>query len=345
MNQRPAEDAQIFPGGDMKRSASELDLEELLNQTVAPEIAEKDEKIGQIRTPRARVFASTGSVFALEDDGDVCAGDLSFPFRNRELLNGFSSCGLTDNLPWSHNVYTKHSSISVTTDSQSSICVGSPTSTAKPTGRDLQAMGANSGGSSPESDDDDMETEIGQCEQSGDPTQLKRIKRMVSNRESARRSRKRKQAHLADLELQVEQLRGENANLFKRFTDATQQFKDASTNNRVLKSDVEALRAKVKLAEDLVARGSLTASVSHLLQNHLSIPQSCGTHNMCRVGNVPPTINVRGDDASYPGITVPGQNSTPGLENADAFNSNVKNGIMSDPVSCVYLQCPSNTNV
>lgn len=44
---------------------------------------------------------------------------------------------------------------------------------------------------------------------------------------------------------QVEQLRGENSSLFKNLTDATQQFKDASTNNRVLKSDVEALRAKV----------------------------------------------------------------------------------------------------
>lgn len=102
---------------------------------------------------------------------------------------------------------------------------------------------------------------------------------MVSNRESARRSRKRKQAHLADLELQVsnifpcmfylidqikieeknwnlksylcfeysqvEQLRGENASLYKQLTDASQQFGDANTNNRVLKSDVEALRAKV----------------------------------------------------------------------------------------------------
>lgn len=68
---------------------------------------------------------------------------------------------------------------------------------------------------------------------------------MVSNRESARRSRRRKQAHLADLEQQVEQLQGENSTLFKQLSDATQQFKDSTTNNRVLRSDVEALRAKV----------------------------------------------------------------------------------------------------
>nr|CAB3449024.1 unnamed protein product [Digitaria exilis] len=60
---------------------------------------------------------------------------------------------------------------------------------------------------------------------------------MVSNRESARRSRKRKQAHLADLETQVDQLRGENASLFKQLTDANQQFTTAVTDNRILKSD------------------------------------------------------------------------------------------------------------
>ncbi|MFS8017399.1 putative transcription factor bZIP family [Helianthus anomalus] len=68
---------------------------------------------------------------------------------------------------------------------------------------------------------------------------------MVSNRESARRSRKRKQAHLTNLEQQVELLRGEYSGLFKQLMSASHQFKDASTNNRVLKSEVEALRAKV----------------------------------------------------------------------------------------------------
>lgn len=44
---------------------------------------------------------------------------------------------------------------------------------------------------------------------------------------------------------QVEQLRGENSTLHRQLTDAFQQFRDADTNNRVMKSDVEALRAKV----------------------------------------------------------------------------------------------------
>ncbi|MFS8009925.1 hypothetical protein Hanom_Chr14g01291021 [Helianthus anomalus] len=43
----------------------------------------------------------------------------------------------------------------------------------------------------------------------------------------------------------VELLRGEYSDLFKQLTRASLQFKDASTNNQELKSDVEALRAKI----------------------------------------------------------------------------------------------------
>jgi FtsZ-binding cell division protein ZapB len=45
---------------------------------------------------------------------------------------------------------------------------------------------------------------------------------------------------------QVEQLKGENATLFKQLSEANQQFTTAVTDNRILKSDVEALRVKVK---------------------------------------------------------------------------------------------------
>ncbi|CAN4075794.1 unnamed protein product [Withania somnifera] len=261
---------------------------------------------------------------------DICSIDPSFTMRNQEILNGFSNCGLTEKPLWSPNITPKQSSISVTVDSQSSICAGSPTPTIimAPKVRDNQAMGATSG--SYQSDDDDVEGEVGPCEQSTDPLDIKRIRRQASNRESARRSRRRKQAHLADLENQVDQFRGENESLFKQLADATQQYKDALTNNRVLKSDVEALRAKVKLAEDMVARGSLTStSLSHLLQNYLNTPQSLSTNNnnnnnnniMCRLDNVSPTITVHAEDAW--------------IENVNAFNRNFKNGSMSDAVSCV----------
>ncbi|KAL6989791.1 Light-inducible protein cprf2 [Sarracenia purpurea var. burkii] len=77
---------------------------------------------------------------------------------------------------------------------------------------------------------------------------------MISNRESARRSRRRKQAHLTELETQVAQLRVENSSLLKRLTDISQKYNEAAVDNRVLKADVETLRAKVKMAEENLKR-------------------------------------------------------------------------------------------
>ncbi|XP_072986938.1 bZIP transcription factor RISBZ2-like [Typha latifolia] len=99
------------------------------------------------------------------------------------------------------------------------------------------------------SDDDDLEGE-----ENTDPTDVKRVRRMLSNRESARRSRRRKQAHLSDLEAQVAQLRVENSSLLKRLSDINQKYSDAAVNNRILHADVGTWRAKVRAAEETVKR-------------------------------------------------------------------------------------------
>ncbi|KAL6874032.1 hypothetical protein ACP4OV_014114 [Aristida adscensionis] len=109
-----------------------------------------------------------------------------------------------------------------------------------------------------------VDVEEGPSGRSNRPMETRRIRRMVSNRESARRSRRRKQAQLAELESQVEQLKGENATLFKQLAEANQQFTTAVTDNRILKSDVEALRVKVKMAEDMVARSAMSCGLGDL---------------------------------------------------------------------------------
>ncbi|CAN8265456.1 unnamed protein product [Cochlearia groenlandica] len=100
------------------------------------------------------------------------------------------------------------------------------------------------------------------------PTNAKRVRRMLSNRESARRSRRRKQAHLSELETQVSQLRVENSKLVKGLTDITQTFNDASVENRVLKANIETLRAKVKMAEEAVKRLTGFNPMFHTMPNH-----------------------------------------------------------------------------
>ncbi|CAI9775658.1 unnamed protein product [Fraxinus pennsylvanica] len=309
----------IFGCSDMKRSSSELALQELFPS----EDEKKTEQIGGT-------------------DDDFFAGDLSFSCKNLEMIKGLSSYSqLADNPYLPQNFSVKASKNSATIDSQSSISVGIPSSATKPKGQDNRATGASSGSSREQSDEDDQEIEAGPCEQSTNPVDSKRIKRMVSNRESARRSRRRKQAHLADLDQQVKQLQGEYETLFKQLEDATQQFKDAVTNNRVLKSNVEALRAKVKLAEDLVARGSLTSSLSHLLQNYLNTPQTFTNINIGRMDIVSPTITIQGDDiASYPGIIDSTQ-----LENSNTVNGSATNGVITDTVGCVLDMWPWESHV
>ncbi|XP_041022482.1 basic leucine zipper 9-like isoform X1 [Juglans microcarpa x Juglans regia] len=335
----------------MKRSASDqssLKVEELMRMISYPELIDTGRN-GDL-DDQYEITGETNWSHVLDgaaDEPNVFLGDLlisasgslsSCDVNSRDIRNLFSGCsGLTETLVGSPNLTFKQSSISATMESQSSICVSSPMSANKPEGRDAQARVATSTGSSHEPSDDDVDLEAGQCEQSTDVAKLKRVKRMNSNRESARRSREKKQLQLQDLELQVDKLKGENTSLCKQFTDANRQYHVADTNNRVLKSDVEALRAKVKLAEDMVTRGSLTASsfsLYQLLQSHLGTPLPLNTHNLRRVPNVSPTITVYGDETSFAGngMAVSGQNSAFGLGHTNITNGNLKTGIMSDVV-------------
>uniref|UniRef100_A0A0D9W052 BZIP domain-containing protein n=1 Tax=Leersia perrieri TaxID=77586 RepID=A0A0D9W052_9ORYZ len=118
---------------------------------------------------------------------------------------------------------------------------------------DVLVKQPTSSSSREQSDDDDMEGEA-ETAGSGKPTDQRLQRRKQSNRESARRSRSRKAAHLNELEAQVSQLRVENSSLLRRLADVNQKFNEAAVDNRVLKADVETLRAKVKMAEDSVKR-------------------------------------------------------------------------------------------
>lgn len=100
----------------------------------------------------------------------------------------------------------------------------------------------------------------------------------------------------------------------------------------------------MKLAEDMVARGSLTSSLSHLLQNYLTTttPPPLGNNNVCRMDNVSTmitTVPEGHDSPSLQRVQIQGLSPTMGLENnVDSYtDSNLKNnaGVISEVVSCV----------
>jgi hypothetical protein len=75
----------------------------------------------------------------------------------------------------------------------------------------------------------------------------RRQKRMISNRESARRSRLRKQQHLDELRSQVAHLRAENTHMLNRFSLASQQYAQLTEENCVLRSNATEMRHQLQM--------------------------------------------------------------------------------------------------
>lgn len=74
----------------------------------------------------------------------------------------------------------------------------------------------------------------------------KKRKRKISNRESARRSRMRKQEHLDDLTAQVNQLRKENSQISTYLTLTTQQYFAMEAENSVQRTQVMELSNRLQ---------------------------------------------------------------------------------------------------
>lgn len=77
-------------------------------------------------------------------------------------------------------------------------------------------------------------------------------KRMISNRESARRSRMRKQKHLDDLMAQVAQLRNENQQLITSINITTQHFLNVEADNSILRAQVGELGHRLQSLNEII---------------------------------------------------------------------------------------------
>ena len=78
-------------------------------------------------------------------------------------------------------------------------------------------------------------------------------KRMISNRESARRSRMRKQKHLDDLMAQAAQLRKENNQIITSMNVTTQHYLNIEAENSVLRAQFNELSNRLQYLVEIVS--------------------------------------------------------------------------------------------
>lgn len=78
-------------------------------------------------------------------------------------------------------------------------------------------------------------------------------KRMISNRESARRSRMRKQKHLDELMSQVGQLRKENHQIITSVNITTQHYLNIEAENSILRAQVGELSHRLQSLNEIIS--------------------------------------------------------------------------------------------
>ncbi|KAB2634639.1 ocs element-binding factor 1-like [Pyrus ussuriensis x Pyrus communis] len=78
-------------------------------------------------------------------------------------------------------------------------------------------------------------------------------KRMISNRESARRSRMRKQKHLDDLTGQINQLKKENHQIISSLNITSQHYMNIEAENSVLRAQADELSGRLQSLDEIAS--------------------------------------------------------------------------------------------
>ncbi|XP_071697685.1 bZIP transcription factor 44-like [Rutidosis leptorrhynchoides] len=109
-------------------------------------------------------------------------------------------------------------------------------------------------------------------------------RRMISNRESARRSRMRKQKHLDDLMTQLSQLRIDNNQVISSISMTTQHYINVESENSVLRAQVTELSHRLQSLNEIiefmkqpmdVETGFMSEFGDEFMNNSLSYGYAC----------------------------------------------------------------------
>lgn len=94
-------------------------------------------------------------------------------------------------------------------------------------------------------------------------TDIRKRKRMLSNRESARRSRMRKQQHLDDLTAQLTHLRAENNHIRTNMNLVNQLHLNMASENSVLRAQISELTHRLQALTDIISCMSSKETTVH----------------------------------------------------------------------------------
>lgn len=89
-------------------------------------------------------------------------------------------------------------------------------------------------------------------------------KRMLSNRESARRSRMRKQQHLEGLSAELDQLKKENEQINSNIGITTQLYMNVESENAILRAQMAELSNRLQSLNEII---DFINSTNYLMQN------------------------------------------------------------------------------
>lgn len=88
-------------------------------------------------------------------------------------------------------------------------------------------------------------------------------RRMLSNRESARRSRLRKQQHLDELRSHVAQLRVQNSQMLASFSVTSKHYAQVAEENQILRSEAVNLSHRLQNLHDAMVSQQYSTGFTH----------------------------------------------------------------------------------